>query len=236
MNTAMPMIQHIPPHRVLGVAFEPPAFLNITHAFVEYAKKHIGTYLIGEQSGLPPPFREHFGYMWHNPPCTVLPTKTNDVSIVVTQKVNAPGHKLRHEIIQRILKTGLPIDIYGNGCMLFQTNGDRRLKGDFKEKEPYDSYRFHISIENFQTNHYFSEKLMNPLLVGATPIYYGARHIEDYFPGYVIPMPTTNIDDILELLICICREPAKYKKEIDVEKVKETINFVKHVDQWFPKK
>ena len=232
MNTAMPFIEHIPPNRVLGLAFEPPAFLNITAAFVEYAKQRIGTYLIGEQSGLPAPFREHFGYMWHNPPLSVVPKKSNMISMVVTHKMNAPGHQLRHEIIQRILKTNLPIDIYGNGCVLYQTNGDRRMKGDFKEGEPYHSYQFHISIENFQTNHYFSEKIMNPLLVGATPIYYGARKIEDYFPGYIIPMPT-NVDDILELFTNICREPAKYKKEIDLEKVKETINFVKHLDTWF---
>lgn len=66
-NTAMPSNLKIPKENVLGFAFEPLPFLHITSEFIDYAKKHIGTYYIGDTSTLklPPPFTENYAYMWH---------------------------------------------------------------------------------------------------------------------------------------------------------------------------
>lgn len=231
-NTAMPNISHIPRENVLGIAFEPPYLLNISKDFIEYSEKYISKYLIGDKGNLPSLFYEHFGFMWHMTPHKSIPIKNNCMSIAFSDKKYLPGHKLRHDIVEEILKSSLPIDIYGRGCILYQSSGDSRLKGEFYEQEPYNSYNFNICIENIITNHYFSEKIMNPLLAGTTPIYYGARNINVYFPGIVIKLPDT-IDEIMKLLTDICQNPEKYKKDFTLETIKEKVSLVRNIEKWF---
>ena len=48
LNTAMPLLT-IPKEKVIGFAFEPPAFLGLTQEFINYAEKHIGKYFIGDR-------------------------------------------------------------------------------------------------------------------------------------------------------------------------------------------
>jgi len=232
-NTAMPSIGHIPKENVLGLAFEPPSFLGLTPTFVAWAKKHVGTYLIGDTTGLPAPFREHFGYMWHMPIPASIPPKTALISMAFSGKnARIPGYILRHTLVQRILTSSLPIDLYGHGCLLYAASGDKRLKGSFRDEEPYLPYKFSICIENFQTNHYFSEKIMNPLLSATTPIYFGARAIDSYFPNMVLHLPDT-VDEIMQLLENICRDPSAFERTIDVNAVKSTISLANRIGDWF---
>jgi hypothetical protein len=232
MNTAMPRLKNIPKKNVLGLAFEPPHFLGLTNEFVHYAIQNIGTYFIGETMGLPAPFTEHYGYMWHMPLLKERPVKRpNMMSIMVSMKQQAPGHKYRHALVQRILATDLPIDIYGNGSKLYGNN-DSRLKGEFKETEPFLPYHFHIAIENFQLNHYFSEKIVNPLLAGTTPIYCGCKNIDSYFPNMVIKL-TGDVDNDLNLFVDIFNNFGLYRKTVDIDYVKNRINLVKHIPKLF---
>ena len=70
LNTAMPNIPpHIPKKNVLGLAYEPLPFLQLTSTFVEYAQKYIGFYLIGDvqinsQYRLPAPFFEQYSFIF----------------------------------------------------------------------------------------------------------------------------------------------------------------------------
>lgn len=232
MNIAMPNIEHIPKERVIGLAFEPPLYLQLTTEFVEYAKKYIGKYFIGQKYDLPEPFVEHIAYLWHCPPLSYIPVKNNIMSIMISRKTHAPGHKYRHELMKAILKTRLPIDIYGNGCAVYLFSMDNRFKGGFKEYEPYENYKFHIAIENFETNEYFSEKIMNPLLCSCVPVYLGCKNIENYFPGQVIRL-TGNLMDDLRIITDIVRNPEQYKKHIDLNSVKHKINLLRNIETIF---
>ena len=223
MNTAMPVLT-IPKENVIGLAFEPLIFLNLTQPFIEYAQKHIGKYLIGEKKNLPPPFIEHFGYMWHITPLTAAPVKTQLMSIMISHKLRTSGHQYRHTLCKRILNSNLPIDIYGNGCKYYSNILDTRFKGEFTDNEPYENYLFHIAVENGVTPHYFSEKIMNPLLCQTTPIYLGCQNIDTYFPKTVLKL-TGDIEEDMALLTDICQNKERYLKNIDVSKVKQTINF-----------
>lgn len=233
LNTAMPIIPpHIPKKNVLGLAFEPTVFLGLTQEFVNYALKNIGKYYIGDTMGLPSPFTEHFSYMWYNPPLKTIPTKTKPISMMISEKTSQDGHKYRHELINRILQTDLPIDIYGRGCRYYEYLKDSRIKGEFTETEPYNDYHFHICIENCQTAHYFSEKIMNPLLAGTTPIYLGCRNIDTYFPGLVLTL-SSNVDTDIELLRQIVLDIAGNKKSIDLENVKDKIYLLRNIFDLF---
>ena len=238
LNTAMPVLK-IPKENVIGLAFEPPPYLKLTVEFIQYAQRYIGKYFIGDKRSwtalvyLPDVFKEHYAYMWHIAPLTYIPVKNKLVSIMVSNKKNAPGHKYRHILVGHILRSGMPIDIYGRGANNYQRGrGDSRIKGTFNELEPYESYQFHICIENFQTNAYFSEKITNTLLCGTTPIYWGCKNILAYFPANVITL-SGEIGKDMQLLRDILLNPAKYIANIDVDAVKDKLNLLKHVEAIF---
>jgi hypothetical protein len=205
LNTAMPVLKPIPKENVIGLAYEPPMFLGLSMEFVEYAKKHISKYYIGNKYDLPDPFVEGYAYMSFTLPPSYLPPKNNNtMSIMVSKKEFAPGHKYRHLLVQRILSSHLPIDIYGKGCEYYKSlcvsnTNVSCIKGEFVDIEPYSTYDFHICIENYKTSHYFSEKIINPLLCSTTPVYWGCENIESYFPGNAILL-TGSVDADMEIL------------------------------------
>jgi hypothetical protein len=235
LNTAMPDIpSHIPKQNVIGLAFEPYVYLGLTEEFVQYAIKYIGKYFIGDTMGLPEPFIEGFSYMWHNPPLKQLPVKTRMMSMMISEKASQSGHIYRHELVQKILQTNLPIDIYGRGCKFYKHLNDPRIRGEFIEGEPYNDYQYHICIENCQSNHYFSEKIMNPLLANTIPIYMGCRNIDSYFPDMVIKL-SGNIEEDISILRQLIID-TKFEKPgiiIDIEKVKNTIYLLRNIDTVF---
>jgi hypothetical protein len=247
LNTATPVLK-IPKANVIGLAFEPPAFLGLTKEFIGYAEKYIGKYFIGDRIFwldkrviLPDLFREHYAYTWHSTPLKYIPVKNKLISIMVSNKKNAPGHIYRHTLVKHILNSSYPIDIYGNGCSTTTTVGhifninkkiDSRIKGVFKELEPYENYRFHICIENYQTNAYFSEKISNALLCGTTPIYWGCKKMLHMFPANVI-MLSGNIIPDMTLLRDIILNPRKYMANINVESVKDKLNLLKNLPSTF---
>lgn len=235
LNTAMPNIKpDVPLWNVIGFAHEPISFLGISPEFIEYAKKYIGRYYIGDKYDLPEPFMEGNCYLWYNSPLSYIPKKINKInmSIMVSHKNYAPGHIYRHVLVQHILDQRLPIHIYGNGSELYNSisNNSKYIKGKFDKYEPYETYQFHICIENFQSNHYFSEKIINTLLCGTTPIYIGCRNINNYFPNSVIQLNGYIEKDIL-LLKDILKSPQKYVKNIDVEHVKNKVSLLKNIEK-----
>jgi hypothetical protein len=233
LNTAMPNI-NIAKENVIGFAFEPPKFLNLTEQFINYARKNIGKYYIGDELGLGLPFIERYSHMWYNPLLVKEPQKNKLISMMVSEKMNEIGHQYRHTLVNKILETNLPIDIYGRGCKFYSFMGDERIKGEFKEIEPYEKYKFHICIENIPLKHYFSEKIMNPLLCNTTPIYLGCENIENYFPNNTIILTGEIIKDIT-LLQDICKNTEKYSKNINIEKVKDRIFLLKNIPELFSK-
>jgi hypothetical protein len=241
LNTAMPNINpNIPKQNVIGLAYEPIPFLNLHKTFIQYANRYINKYYIGDISGVlidnkelsTPPFIERYSYMFHNPPLISESMKNNKklMSIVVSQKRYAPGHSYRHDLVKKILDSKLPIDVYGRGCTLYGSF-DNRVKGTFREEEPYE-YVFHICIENFRSNEYFSEKIINPLLCGTIPIYYGCKHIDNYFPESVIHL-TGELESDFNIINNIILHPKEHLKYINREQIKEKMNLIKNLHNLF---
>ena len=227
INTMMPHLK-IPKENVIGLAFEPNPFLNITHEFVNYAQQHIGKYLIGNAEGLPPLFVSHFGYMWHSRPPKEITLKEKVMSIVVSNKRSAPGHMYRHQLIEQIIKNRLPIDIYGHGSSQYSYH---TVKGSFDDAEPYENHLFSVCIENYKCGHYFSEKIITPLLYNCMPIYKGSDFINNYFDDII--KITGVVDDDIKLLTEILKDPYKHYKPTYNDKNKKTVNLIANVEQLF---
>ena len=256
MNTPMPYDMNIPKQNVVGIAFEPPAFLmrdGDFARFIEYAKNHVSKYCIGSlalcafemppkgvlMNGtteynpvLPLPFVQEYSFMWHITPPRILAQKKSIMSIMVSQKSQAPGHIYRHALVKEILKTNLAIDIYGRGSVYYSYMNDTRVKGEFVNDEPYESYHFHICIENFQTRSYVSEKYTNTILWGTTPIYWGATHIDSIFPNITIPL-SGNVERDMRMLADIIQYPLQYKKEFLQDEIRPKLNILKNLDTLF---
>jgi hypothetical protein len=228
INTAMPNLT-IPKDNVIGIAFEPIYFLGLTQEFIDYAKKYISKYYIGDKFDLPEPFIEHFGYMWYSKPPKEITIKLKLMSIIVSEKCFSPGHNYRHLLVQNIINNNLPIDIYGRGSVIYNYN---TIKGIFNDSEPYEEYMFSICIENFVCNHYFSEKIISPLMYNCNPIYFGCKNINLYLENYI--ELNGNIIEDLHKIVDIINNPLNYYKKTYTEKNLENINLTKNLPRIFP--
>jgi len=230
INTATPSLK-IPKENVIGLAWEPTKFVSITQEFINYAIKHIGKYYIGDKYNLPDPFIEGYGYLTYNNSPKEISQKNKKMSIVLSCKQFAPGHSYRHTLVKCILQNNIPVDIFGGGCKLYNKD-DERVKGEFKESEPYLNYFFTISIENFRSNHYFSEKIINPLLYDCRPIYLGCHNINTYLNDGSIQM-FGNLKDDMELIVKILLNPLDYYKKLDKEYIINKTNLLTNLDTLF---
>lgn len=227
INVMMPILT-ISKQNVLGLAFEPYPLLNITSEFIEYAKIHIGKYYIGDCHDLPLPFLEHFGYMWYSSIQKNIQFKENVMSIVISSKKFAPGHLYRKKMVEYIIQYKLPIDIFGYGSNEYKYE---RIKGSFENNEPYESYMFSICIENYESNHYFSEKVISPYVLNCNPIYLGCRNIDSYLESII--HLNGNLKHDIEVIKMILRNPYLYYN--CTYPFKDKFNLIHQLPQLFPK-
>jgi len=101
-----------------------------------------------------------------------MENKVRDVSIVLSNKTFAPGHRFRHKVWSTVGPSG---SVAGFGAGTGQFFNDMRLA--------LLDFRYTIVIENgFDQSWYFSEKLVNAMAVGTIPIYWSSgRYIKDIF-------------------------------------------------------
>ena len=233
----------VPPERVLGLAFEPIPYLRLSYDFIHFADKYVGLYYIGyiHPNLTSPFFKEHHGFMWHVSHPQIPPTleekyynseakQRNKISIIVSNKMKAPGNAYRHKLATFILINNLPIDIWGNGTTIHSKRfpNHKNIKGPFTDKEPYESYALSICIENYRHPHYFSEKITNCLVYNTTPIYLGCIEIDTYFPGQVIHL-TGDIKHDSGLLVHISKNPSSYIREIKHHDNDNVLNLLKNL-------
>lgn len=214
----------------IGIATEPLEFLGLTHEFIRYAQKYIGKYFIGEYAEkLGAPFvNKRFFCVYYMPFPQIIAPKKNIMSMALSRKQLAPGHKYRHVLLKEILKTDLPIDIYGRGCALYPP--DPRLKGEFKSHlKVHETYRYHIAIENFQRKWLYTEKIINPLQAGTVPLYWGCSNIDEIFPNTPIIYLSGNVKEDMETIRSICENPVQIP--IDRNAIHERLSFKEMSDE-----
>jgi hypothetical protein len=247
----------IPKENVIGIAHEPPEFLNLLlhqtnqdqnknidenkhqnqeenlhhdQTFIDYVSKYVSKYYIGEKYNLPEEFVEGNGYVPHCSPPRHIINKNKIMSIMISQKIFTQGHAYRHKLARVIMDNNLPIDIYGRGCKLYDTNDtndNNLLKGEFNSNEHIENYLFHIAIENTQHPHYYTEKIKNPLLHGTNVIYLGCTNIFNYLPDNGIYLLTGNIQTDMNLIITILKDWKTYYKQINTSQILQNISIKK---------
>lgn len=123
------------------------------------------------------------------------PTKTRDLSWVVGNADDLPGHARRYRFLQAIRQDqGLAIDLFGRAV--------RPIADKWDGLAPY---RYSLAIENSSSPDYWTEKVADCFLARTVPIYFGCTNLADYFPaGSFIQLdisdPAAGIARIKEIL------------------------------------
>jgi hypothetical protein len=106
------------------------------------------------------------GGTWIPIPRQQIYAKTKLISSIVSKKNMFPGHKIRHEMCNKIKN----IDYYGSKFEWIQTK-DIGLK----------DHMFSVAIENSSVPNYFTEKIIDCFLCGTVPVYWGCKNLGGYF-------------------------------------------------------
>jgi len=101
---------------------------------------------------------------------TDFPEKTDDVSVICSNKAMIGGHRRRLRFVERLLELS-PMPRFGRGF--------RDLPDKWEGLAPF---RYSVAVENSRHDHYWTEKIADCFLAGTVPIYWGAPNIRDYFP------------------------------------------------------
>jgi len=155
-----------------------------------------------------------FGCCWIKPEDHKIWTKTKLLSIIASNKSATGGHKLRHQVINSH-KHLSNFDVYGRKYNPL----DYKLDG-------IKDYMFHVVIENCKRDYWFTEKLIDCLVTGTVPIYWGCPSIGDFFDtrGFIIVDNVEDISNTISLVDSLTEE--RYNEmlpyiESNLEKSKE---------------
>lgn len=100
-----------------------------------------------------------------------FPAKTDDISVICSEKAMIGGHRRRRRFVERLRELS-PMPRYGRGF--------RDLPDKWDGLAPF---RYSVAVENSRHDHYWTEKIADCFLAGTVPIYWGAPNIRDYFPA-----------------------------------------------------
>jgi len=168
-----------------------------------------------------------FGTTWVKP-SDVNMDKSNSISFVCGYKNFAPGHILRQLLWNNqnvINNKSLVKEFYTSQHGGVQAFEDSKMLAD--SKLPLFDSKFHISIENVKQKYYFSEKLIDPLLMKTIPIYYGCSNFENYFNpkgAYLV----NSLKDIIE--VCNTITESDYLSKLEF--VEENYELAKKFIDW----
>jgi hypothetical protein len=130
---------------------------------------------------------------------------------------NAPGHILRQIIHHSQPKLrDFPITFFrsGNQRPLIADHGGNPILGEEKTAL-FEKYQYAFVTENNRTPNYFTEKLIDCLLMKTIPIYYGAPNISSIFDttGWIL-LETGSIKEIQEKMATL--RPTSYADSYSV--------------------
>ena len=118
--------------------------------------------------------------------------KKKKISVIQSHKISCKEHEIRKKIIDTIVQEfQSEIDVYGTGFKKEVISDKINVLAD---------YHYHICIENFFSNDFWTEKLSDPLIARTNPIYLGCQNLNQYFPDNFILLKDFDMKHNLKIL------------------------------------
>lgn len=157
---------------------------------------------------------------------TYTPNKKNRLSFVSSSKKFADGHLLRHNIYDYFnsVESINGIEIYQHKSPPYHNR-----RNDF-----FETFKFHVSVENCKESNYFSEKLIDCFATKTIPIYWGCPNIGDYFnnDGIFTFNSLDELKTILDMIDSSFYENNQHIIEENYEKSKKYWNFYERINKY----
>jgi hypothetical protein len=166
-----------------------------------------------------------FGHTWLKPEqYNKEHNKKFQLSHLCGKLLKTYGHSLRHETLARQNEFNIPLKFY-------ETYGDRNNIEDARlgKEFIFGDSQFGVVIENTSHRGYFTEKILDCLLLKTIPLYWGCSNIGDYFDIDGI-IPFNNVDDLIYISNNLTEEFYESKKEIINKNWKLALEYV-HYEQ-----
>lgn len=128
---------------------------------------------------------------------------TDDKKFCITSLIGGKstciGHKLRHNLADRILEiSSIEVDLYNSVNTPYQSSRPMKTISNKSFKNELFYSQFHIAIENHISKNYFTEKIMDCFQTKTIPIYFGCSNIDEFFDERGI-FRVNSLDEIIEV-------------------------------------
>lgn len=138
--------------------------------------------------------------------------KSKTVNIFASGKNYAPGHKIRHKVIE-LLKDRIDVFGYGYNPVDYKIDG---LK----------DYKYSITIENCIEDEYWTEKLIDNFVTGTIPIYFGPKYIGRFFNTNGV-LFAQSIEEIIKQIDFIESNPDHYNSQVVQDAIRQNFESAK---------
>lgn len=180
----------------IGWLLEPPAVISSSYDYIKSNWNKFDLILTHQDEYLKISDKFKICPLWFSfiyPEKQLIGEKNKLFSIIASNKRDTTGQRMRHEIV-KLYRNKIDIDLFGG----LTSNGGYNPIID--KSEGLLPYMFSFVIENSESSDYFSEKLVDCLLCGTIPIYWGAKNIGNYFnkDGIITFESVSDLENILK--------------------------------------
>lgn len=204
----------------LAIIFEPPVinydayvFVRNNHNLFDYIFTYDESLLSISNKFVFIPY----GTSWIGEADRKVYNKTKMTSLIASNKRWVEGHHLRHTVASLYKEH---IDVMGSGYRAINS----KIEG-------LADYRYSITIENSKFNSYFTEKLIDCLVTGVVPIYWGCPRIGDFFDlnGIIIFDSAEELDAILRGISNEDYQSRMFAIKYNLKKAEQYLSFEKYI-------
>lgn len=124
-----------------------------------------------------------------------------------------PGHQPRLDFISFLQERKFPFELWGRGF--------RAIEDKF---EVFRSAKYTIAVENYIDKDYFTEKIIDPILMGCHVFYAGCPNLNKYLPeGSFTHIDLSNFEKSIQLMQSKIAEDVWANRYSDIEEAKRLI-------------
>ena len=132
----------------------------------------------------------------NNPPKYITAVPTKDVLVIISN----PRGATRNAFLDALDRSGLSVTYAGS----YKNNIGGPFTPSYNSPEFINyvsQFKFMIAMENSQEETYITEKIIQPILSGSIPVYWGSNRVLDYFNDRrILRLPDGHPDSITTLI------------------------------------